>query len=398
VSRACSILAYLLDMSRQSLRGSLHPGLLATISRAAQSLFVGRQCATSPQAATVQLNVKLVDMKNLTLVIPDLLLPKALAVQMGADLPVPALEKLLSHGHKESLQDVALEDFLCEKFAVPCVNGAPLAPLSAAFDGLGQGCWLRADPVHLDLQRDQLRLTGVEMSSADAILFCAGLNAHFVNQGLEFFAPHPQRWYVRLSTLPKIHTAPLSQVLGANVLGVLPTGEDALRWHQLFNEIQMLLFAHPVNQARELRGELSVNSVWLWGGGCSDGATVAQSPYHGASSDEILVEILAAAVHIPFLKSAAQWQADASGETQLLVWAGLRSALQRGDLAGWHSALQAFEAGYARPIWQALRDGKLEKLKIEVLAGANSCSISLSKAAAWAFWRHTQKFARHSVV
>jgi len=43
-----------------------------------------------------------------------------------------------------------------------------------------------------------------------------------------------------------------------------PKGVEALHWHQLFNEIQMLLFSHPVNEAREVRGELPVNSVWLW--------------------------------------------------------------------------------------------------------------------------------------
>jgi hypothetical protein len=35
------------------------------------------------------------------------------------------------------------------------------------------------------------------------------------------------------------------------------------------NEAQMLLHAHPVNEARDRRGELTINSIWLWGGGVS---------------------------------------------------------------------------------------------------------------------------------
>ncbi len=337
-------------------------------------------------------------MKNLTLIVPDLFLPKQLAGQMSAELSVPMLEKLLSRGRKVKLQDAALEDFLCEKFVVPYTNGAPIAPLSAAFDGLEQGCWLRADPVHLNLQRDQLRLSGVAVSGDDALALCASLNTHFAEQGLTFFAPHPQRWYINLDRLPDIRTVPLSQVLGSNVLGALPVGDDALRWHQLSNEIQMLLFAHPVNQAREARGELAINSVWLWGAGCSDVASAVQGVYQHASSDEMLVEILAAAAHIPFLKWAEQWQIEAHGETQLLVWTGLRTALQHGDLDVWHTALHEFEANYAQPIWQALRDGTLTQLEIVILAGMNSCSITLNKIAVWSFWQRTQKLARHSVV
>ena len=35
----------------------------------------------------------------------------------------------------------------------------------------------------------------------------------------------------------------------------------------LLNEAQMVLHAHPVNEAREARGEPAVNSLWLWGAG-----------------------------------------------------------------------------------------------------------------------------------
>ena len=37
-------------------------------------------------------------------------------------------------------------------------------------------------------------------------------------------------------------------------------------WRRLVNELQMLWFDHPVNQAREARGMRPVNSVWLYGG------------------------------------------------------------------------------------------------------------------------------------
>jgi len=261
---------------------------------------------------------------------------------------------------------------------------------------LAAGCWLRADPVHLRLQRDQLLLASVQPNGEEAAALCASLNAHFTGQGMAFFAPHPQRWYVRLDTLPRIRTTPLSEVLGGNVRGALPTGEDAAYWHQLFNEIQMLLFAHPLNEVREARGEMTINSLWLWGTGVTEGAL--QKTYYSASSDEQLVEMFAAAAGVPFAAWPEQWNEADGGTGQLLVWTGLRSALQRGDLAAWRATLQDFEAGYAQPLWRALRSGKIAQLQLDILGEHGIRRIMLKRSDCWAVWRRTRRLAEYSLV
>ncbi|MDD5385037.1 MAG: hypothetical protein PHG89_09180 [Gallionella sp.] len=324
---------------------------------------------------------------------------------------------------------------------------APIAPVSAAFDGLGEGCWLRADPVHLRLQRDQLvLLPDVEVGAGEAAQLCVALNEYFVGQGMEFFTPHPQRWYVRVDRLPDIETVSLMQAAGCNVRGLLPKGAEAASWHRIFNEIQMLLFAHPVNEAREARGELPVNSLWLWGGGCdtllakpADCGSSRQaalpalegsaSPCQGGgmnlpprktydcvSSDEVLVEMFAAAAGIPFAGWAGQWRESLQGRVsdpplrshmgigcssegrQLLVWTGLHSALRRGDLDAWRAALQEFETGYAQPLWQALRIGEISQLQVDILGGNRVRHLLLTRADAWAFWRRAKPLAQYSMV
>jgi len=334
-------------------------------------------------------------MKSVHLVIPDLFLPKDFAAEVSADLTLPALERLLGKGRSEILEPASLEHILCELFGIPSQGNAPIAPISAAFDGLAAGCWLRADPVNLNLQRDQLLLAGVQVGSEEAAALCASLNVHFAGQGMEFFAPHPQRWYVRLNALPRISTAPLSQVVGGDVRRVLPTGEDAARWHQLFNEIQMLLFAHPLNEVREARGESPINSVWFWGGGNS--LPSLNNKYDYVSSDEILVEMFADAAGIPFAALPKQWNFGGEGK-QLLVWTGLRSAIQRGDLAGWRVALQEFESGYARPIWQALRSGKITQLQLDIVGVDSIRRVRLTRADVWAFWRRAKRLAEYSLT
>ncbi len=316
-------------------------------------------------------------MRKTHLVVCDLFLPADLAAEVCADLRLPALEKMLARGVSTGScssagpgrtgEDASLEDLLCRLFGVPVRNEVPVAPVSAAFDGLGAGCWLRADPVHLRLQRDQLvLLPEVEVMADEAGQLCAALNEHFAGQGMAFFAPHPQRWYLRVDRLPDIETVPLSQAAGRNVRGLLPRGGEAAHWHRLFNEIQMLLFAHPANEAREARGELPVNSLWLWGGGCTASAS-PQKTYGCVSSDEALAGMFAAAAGIPFSGWPEQWCDEESSGRQLLVWTGLRSALRRGDLEAWRAALRSLK--------RVMRSHY-----------GNRCAPEKSRNCRWTFW------------
>ena len=332
---------------------------------------------------------KLPGMKNIHLVVADLFLPRDFAAEVCAGLRLPALEKILARGEAETHQAVSLEDALCTLFSAHSLSG--IAPISAAFDGLEPGCWLRADPVHVRLQREQVvLLPNVAISLEEAQRFCVSLNEHFAAEGLTFFAPDPIRWYVRLDALPDMTTVPLSQAAGRNIHGNLPAGADARHWHQLFNEIQMLLFAHPLNEAREARGEVPVNSVWFWGGGAEVNVS---PPCNSASSDEVLVKMLATAAGVPF----SQWQPVWHVGDELLVWTGLRSALQRGDFAAWRSALQDFETGYAWPLWQALCKGQIARLQVDILGGDSLRKIRLTRGDSWAFWRRTRRLADYSV-
>ncbi len=206
-------------------------------------------------------------MKKIHIVIPDLFLPEQLAAYACADLRVPSLERLLTRGRQEPLAIDSLESWLCGKFGV---EGMAVAPLTLLADGVqpGDAYWLRADPVAISMQREQTILQAdIAVSENEAAQLCASLNAHFAADGLCFAAPHPQRWYLQLEQTPALETHSLSQVVGENMHAHLPQGKDALRWHSVFNEIQMLFYEHEVNQAREQRGEHPVSSVWLWGGG-----------------------------------------------------------------------------------------------------------------------------------
>ena len=326
-------------------------------------------------------------MKSVHLVIADLFLPEELSVEGCA--PLPVLEKILARGVtvNEDMQQ-SFEEALCRLFAVP--GGS--APIAAVFDGMDPGCWLRADPVHVRLQREQVVLLPVVMSAEESAQLCVSLNEHFSAQGLAFFAPHPARWYLRVDKLPDIVTIPLSQALGRNIHGNLPAGSDARYWHQLFNEIQMLLFAHPLNELREVRGEMPVNSVWFWGAGCEFAAT---ANYDSISSDVVLPEMLAASAKIPFLPWQPAWHSHEG--RQLLVWSGLRSAIQNGDLVAWRQELLNFESAYLQPLWHALRSGKIAQLQVDIVGSDGMRQIKLARGDSWAFWRRSKPLTDYSL-
>lgn len=324
-------------------------------------------------------------MKKVHIVIPDLFLPQQLATYASGDLSLPALEKILARAQPSPLQIDTLEQWLCERFGV---EDLAIAPLTLQADGVMplDAYWLRADPVGISAQRNQMILQAdLSLSADEAAQLCSSLNAHFAEDGLRFIAPHPQRWYLQLDNAPEIQTRPLPQVVGANLHAHLPWGADALRWHSVFNEIQMLFYEHAVNQAREQRGELSVSAVWLWGGGRVE-ANLSQ-PFARIAGDSQLARAFAQASAIPNAEMSAS--AKQEGDT-LLVWESLRSALQKANIGMWRSSAQEFEKNHAAPLLAALAAGQLEQITLDVLNEGASRRFVLTGAGLWKFWRLPQ--------
>ena len=111
-----------------------------------------------------------------------------------------------------------------------------------------------AAPVPLLLQDDEIEA------------LTAAFNQHFSTDGMQFFW-HESQWFLRLETNPNIQTSAPEGALNKDINVFLPTGEGAMRWAKFQNEMQMLLFEHPVNVARESKRLPAMNSVWCYGGG-----------------------------------------------------------------------------------------------------------------------------------
>lgn len=331
------------------------------------------------------------------LLVPDLLLPKEIAAETCAGLSVPVLEKLLARARSEHLPMTTLEAWLCKMFGV---RDGEIAPVTLQADGLQPGTahWLRADPTYVQMQREQLILQpDIKVSEVEAAHLCADLNSHFADEGLRFFAPHPQRWYLQLDAPADIVSYPPSQVAGKNLRAFMPYGTDALRWHQIFNEIQMLFFEHPVNQNRVVRGELPINSVWLWGGGRA--TQKLARPFDRIVGDSPLVESFTQIAGIPFTAlpyDAGQYAND--HEHVLIVWDGLRRALQQGDLNAWRDSLKCLEQDCIKPLWQALRSGRISRITLDTMYAGKAERFDLTRNGAWKIWCLSKSLVSHALV
>lgn len=338
---------------------------------------------------------------HVTLLVPDLFWPRGDAVAACQGLKLPALELLLARARRRSFPPIATEAWLCQAFEVEPQQDWPVAPITLPHDGghAGDHYWLRADPVHFAAHRDRMTLIDSGMlkpAAEEAAEIVTLLNRHFADDGLEFQAPHPARWYVRASGTPRLATREMSQASGRDVASVLPTGEDGPRWRRTLNEIQMLLHEHPVNQRREAHGELPINSVWLWGGGRRP-AIPGQIFTHVAGDDDLALA-LAERVGAEIVEPGDVTGNDrliASPDARALVVAETSAAL-RGDEQAWRQMLAGIERDWLAPLHAALRRRALEGIEIVALHPRGCERFEVSATDLLKFWRRPRPHSIHA--
>jgi len=306
---------------------------------------------------------------SLTLLVPQLLWPEPQDAQAWESLPAPALERLLARGQLLRQESRAWEDALLDCLSEPERSPARLRRSGEA-DSPSEldGCWLCADPVHLKFHHERVVLadsSAFPLASEESAALIDALNREFGDLG-RFEAPHPQRWYLQLNTALDYTAPPLSAVTGRTL--EFPENGDASRVKRWLNEIQMFLHAHPVNQARETRGQPPVNSLWLWGG--ETGVRPRFSPeenrgltpvfcglspvFSGIWSNQPLAIGLARAANIPQHPDAIDLgnvlAKAAPGSHHLVVLDSLLMPALYEDSTGWREALLALEARWFAPL------------------------------------------------
>lgn len=107
----------------------------------------------------------------------------------------------------------------------------------------------------------------LELHDEHARELFAALQAWFADDGIELNLETPQRWLARGELFRDLVSASLDRVSGRDVAAWMPESPQARILHRLQSEMQMLLYTHPVNDARAAQGLPAVNSFWVSGAG-----------------------------------------------------------------------------------------------------------------------------------
>ena len=328
---------------------------------------------------------------NAHLLIPGLL-PWPSPIQ-GSYKQFPALNTLLNRAQLTRAAAESVEAWLCKTFAVERQTDWPVAALSLLGEGKNPEdyYWLRADPVHLQVNRDQLFLADSEafkITAEEAEQLLDTLNTQFPHVG-NFYAISSRRWYLKPNREPQLQTSTMNEVVTYNIHDFMPQGSDAKRWHSIMNEIQMCFHSHPVNENREQKKQDAINSVWFWGGGKSPSKVL--SNYHSISGSDVLlkgISVASTAAYVAPPPSATSWLMLA-GQGNHFMWLDvLQSAERYGYWPLWQDRLMQLEINWFAPLLEKLKQGKISQLEISVPGGKETVSLQIKNNDLWKVWRY----------
>ena len=336
--------------------------------------------------------------RSISLVIPGLFGPASAHARAWEDMKLPALEQWLARAACTPTRSSDFEHGLFEAFGVdvPDEDDAPVAAVTRQWDkgDAGDHYWLRADPVHLRADRDRLVMLGntsLTLTPDEQAQLVDELNVLLSEDGYVLDAANARRWYLRAPRDPALCTTSLGDAIGQDVLHCMPRGADARRWRGLLNEVQMVLHASPVNQAREAARLTPINSLWFWGGGRLPPS--ASAAWSQVWSNEALAAGLAALTHTPCASlpaDADEWLQDDTAGAQLVVIDGAREAAHMGDVEAWQAFLHALHEAWLAPLYEAV---KRRRVAQATLYAADGRAFRLDARAARRWWVRARPIA-----
>jgi hypothetical protein len=277
-----------------------------------------------------------------------LLVPYAVSHSAGGQhalkgLALPHLDRLLARlsphtAHTDTGEETSFsaphERALAQALGLPVEDGRiPWAAWHRHQQGLptdGQA-WAFVTPCQWHVSTDHITLRdpdSLALDEAASRALLAIVAPWFAEDGITLHYDRPTRWLASGALFVQLATASLERVLQRDVRPWMPDPRTARTLHRLHSEMQMLLYTHPVNEAREQRGALTVNSIWLSGTGA-----LPESYPAPASAQPIMAPTL-------------------------------RQAALQDDWAGWASAWQQLDATHIRQLLDAQNRGDAVQLTL----------------------------------
>jgi hypothetical protein len=179
---------------------------------------------------------------------------------------------------------------------------APQAWMTPCHWQVGMDQVVMADPAHLHL------------SDEESQQLLQAMQPFLQEDGLQVTWHSALLWHAKGPLLAELNTASLDRVIGQNVKDWMPNSPAARPIQRLQSEMQMLLYNHPVNDARDARRQHTVNAFWLHGTGTlPEGTSVEAQPV------TLATDLRSSALHGSEQAWCQAWQKlDATAVAELL--------------------------------------------------------------------------------
>ena len=231
----------------------------------------------------------------------------------------------------------------------------------------GKQSVLLAHPIGLEAGMSDIMVSGEvisDLSAEEKAQLTDQLNKHFAQDGWTFRISPQGHWYLQLPAKDKpTHTIPLQQALG-NSLRALQEGTEAVSWSKQLNELQMLLYSSPVNQAREAQRKMPVSSFWLWDIDVPQKAGETSPKIQYIAGGGYDGKVMAQASSLPWITLRDFSRHADSTASAILLYPELVSAGNTNNLARWQEQLNELEQ-WLRP----LLENKNRKILIHTCNG-----------------------------
>ena len=191
--------------------------------------------------------------------------------------------------------------------------------------------WAVITPCHWSLQTNHIVLPDpalLQVQEDESRALLAAMQPYFAEDGITLRYERPDRWLAQGAVFRNLPTASPDRAIGRNIHDWLPQTPEGKNLRRLQNEMQMLLYTHPVNDARAARRQDAVNAFWISGTGALPSG--------------------AAPLHL-----GGVCLAD-----------GLRTAALCEDWAAWGQAWQQLDAGECATLLQTLATNKSATLTL----------------------------------
>jgi hypothetical protein len=352
-------------------------------------------------------------MRDLDFIIPSALVDPALAPELLRGVRMPHLARLLTYaatpGRFVLAPRAPLTTWQAWLFAwrtgvpVERINLAELRAMTCGMPPARDGGRWVLEPAHFKIARDHLRLTDpleLVFTLAEARALIADIAPVLAESGWHLEPVEPatlNHWLVTRNDGLALSGAAIERAVGDNVaawqphaieMGDDPESDDhevddgkengsehnggkgdlALAWRRCVNEIQMLWFGHPVNEAREAVGQLTINTLWLSG----NGLPRTDSPHYVAIDSGL--PLLAA---LPIEPDAA---------CALESFDGLIAAAQADDWSPWRDGLERLDARF-EAILREQAAGRIGTATFAFCGRDRVKSVTLKRGDTRRFWR-----------